>query len=234
MRSFTVAKINVALSEPMATLALRPNPTFTNTHSTVSRGMSTGWLRLFGCHTKACMSLAAVGRDKEGSPIEDERTHVLVCAYLHSWMWWRASNAAYFCYCMVVIVSNRLSSFRNNYHLRNYASVQYIISDCWPELFSPMILINSPAWTTATYFTVAITSVAIVLLARRTLFVKKTPNLWAKVFPHHGTPSYQHSLLPIRSPPCLIRPMSCPGPAMSIAPIASWDVMSGVQKKVGR
>lgn len=118
--------------------------------------------------------------------------------------------------------------------LRKYASVQYIISDCWPELFSPMILINSPAWTTATYFTVAITSVAIVLLAPRTLFLKKNPNLWAKVFPHHGTPSYHHSLLPIRSPPCLIPPMSCPGPAMSIAPIASWDVTCGVQKKVGR
>lgn len=74
-----------------------------------------------------------------------------------------------------------------------------------------MILINLPAWTMATYFTVAITSVAIVLLARRTLFLKKPQIFEQKYSLTTGHPltiiPYSQSGLTLPYPPNVL-----PGP----------------------
>lgn len=69
-----------------------------------------------------------------------------------------------------------------------------IPSDCWAEFVSLMILFNSPAWTTTTQFIVVIISVAIVLIARLTLFLNK-PKSWRK-----SIPSPRDTLLPFLTP----------------------------------
>lgn len=81
---------------------------------------------------------------------------------------------------LVLIVPNRLSNLRNSYQTLRKVSYHENIYNTFRLLSKnpfPHDLIQLSSWTMATNITIVMTSVAIVLIACRTLFLNKPKSL---------------------------------------------------------